>query len=65
MLIIKSLDNENIVLRGVESESSSQLLRGVLVLCLPAELGVEDVCLRMTGQLKIGQVLPPTRLAES
>lgn len=42
------------MLRGVESEASSQLLRGVVVLCLPEALRVEDVSLTMTGQLKIG-----------
>ncbi|KAL2069655.1 hypothetical protein VTL71DRAFT_14334 [Oculimacula yallundae] len=48
------LDNEVIVLRGGENEASSQLLKGVVVLCLPAALKVEDVHLRMTGQLKVG-----------
>jgi arrestin-related trafficking adapter 4/5/7 len=42
------------VLRGAESEASSQLLKGVVVLCLPSALKVEDVHLRMTGQLKVG-----------
>jgi len=49
-----SLDNEIIVLRGAENEASSQLLKGVVVLCLPSALKVEDVHLRMTGQLKVG-----------
>ncbi|KAF4629187.1 hypothetical protein G7Y89_g8957 [Cudoniella acicularis] len=48
------LENDIIVLRGAESEASSQMLKGVVVLCLPAALKVEDVHLRMTGQLKIG-----------
>jgi arrestin-related trafficking adapter 4/5/7 len=56
---MKSLDNETVVLRGVESEASSQLLRGAIVLCLPAALELESVRLRMTGQLKIGRVLLP------
>lgn len=56
---IKSLDNETVVLRGVESEASSQLLRGVVVLCLPGALEVEGVWLRMAGHLKIGRVLLP------
>jgi arrestin-related trafficking adapter 4/5/7 len=42
------------VLRGGESEASSQMLKGVVVLCLPSALKVEDVHLRMTGQLKVG-----------
>lgn len=54
MLTISSLDSEVIVLRGVESEAASQLLRGVVVLCLPSALKVEDVHLRMTGHLKLG-----------
>ncbi|KIN01286.1 hypothetical protein OIDMADRAFT_123732 [Oidiodendron maius Zn] len=48
------LDSEVIILRGVESEAASQLLKGVVVLCLPAALKVEDVHLRMTGHLKLG-----------
>ncbi|KAE8453473.1 hypothetical protein EG329_010334 [Mollisiaceae sp. DMI_Dod_QoI] len=57
------LDNEIIVLRGAENEASSQLLKGVVVLCLPAALKVEDVHLRMIGQLKVGwndQRITPT-----
>ena len=53
LLILRSLDNDIIVLRGGESEASSQVLRGVVVLCLPSALKVEDVHLRMTGQLRI------------
>ena len=56
LLIVHSLDNDVIVLRGGESEASSQMLKGVVVLCLPAALKVEDVHLRMTGQLKVGSV---------
>lgn len=48
------LDTDFIVLRGEENEASSQLLKGVVVLCLPAALKVEDVHLRMIGQLKVG-----------
>jgi arrestin-related trafficking adapter 4/5/7 len=57
VLISKSLDSEVIILRGVESEAASQLVKGVVVLCLPAALKVEDVHLRMTGHLKLGFVL--------
>lgn len=42
------------MLRGAENEASSQLLKGVVVLCLPSALKIEDVHLRMTGQLKVG-----------
>jgi len=48
------LENEIIVLRGAETEASSQLLKGVVVLCLPAALKVEDVHLKLSGQLKVG-----------
>lgn len=54
LLTFCSLDEEIIVLRGGENEASSQLLKGTVVLCLPAALKVEDVHLRMTGQLKVG-----------
>ncbi|TVY83199.1 putative HECT-type ubiquitin ligase-interacting protein creD [Lachnellula suecica] len=48
------LENEVIVLRGGENEASSQILKGVVVLCLPSALKVEDVHLRMIGSLKVG-----------
>ncbi|EPE35187.1 E set [Glarea lozoyensis ATCC 20868] len=48
------LDSDIIVLRGDENDASSQLLKGTIVLCLPQSLKVEDVHLRMTGQLKAG-----------
>lgn len=54
LLTPRSLDNEVIVLRGEENEASSQMLKGTVVLCLPAALRIEDVHLRMTGNLKIG-----------
>ena len=50
------LENDLVVLRGAENEASSQILRGVVVLCLPSALKVEDVHLRMTGQSKVGYV---------
>lgn len=58
MLIVKSLENEFIVLRGTKSEASSQVLRGVVVLCLIADLKVKDVHLQMTGLVKTGYCLP-------
>lgn len=48
------LDSDFIVLRGEESEAASQILKGAVVLCLPSALKVEDVHLRMIGQLKVG-----------
>ncbi|ATZ56425.1 hypothetical protein BCIN_13g02620 [Botrytis cinerea B05.10] len=62
------LDEEIIVLRGGENEASSQLLKGSVVLCLPAALKVEDVHLRMTGQLKVGwndQRVTPTGISNN
>ncbi|KAF3761501.1 hypothetical protein M406DRAFT_342285 [Cryphonectria parasitica EP155] len=43
------LDNDFIVFRGNDHESSGQLLKGTLVLCLPAPLRIEDVHLRLLG----------------
>lgn len=54
ILTIYSLENDIIVLRGPENEASSQLLKGVVVLCLHAALKVEDVHLKLSGQLKVG-----------
>ncbi|KAH8684612.1 arrestin domain-containing protein [Tricladium varicosporioides] len=62
------LDNDVLILRGGESEASSQMLKGVVVLCLPQALKVEDVHLRMTGTLKIGwndQRITPTGVSSS
>ncbi|KIM92877.1 hypothetical protein OIDMADRAFT_173646 [Oidiodendron maius Zn] len=46
------LDSEVIVVNCIEN--ANQLLRGVVVLCLPVALKVKDVHLRMTGNLVIG-----------
>lgn len=43
------LDSDFIVFRGNDHESSGQLLKGTLVLCLPTPLRVEDVHLRLIG----------------
>ncbi|KAK1759491.1 hypothetical protein QBC47DRAFT_437311 [Echria macrotheca] len=48
------LENDFIVFRGNEHESSGQLLKGTVVLCLPTALKVEDVHLRLTGNLHFG-----------
>ncbi|KAI9151695.1 putative HECT-type ubiquitin ligase-interacting protein creD [Paramyrothecium foliicola] len=47
------LDNDFIVFRGNEHESTGQLLKGVVVLCLPSSLRIEDVHLRLVGTLRI------------
>ncbi|KAM6534955.1 Arrestin-C domain-containing protein [Fusarium falciforme] len=46
------LDSDFIVFRGSEHESSGQLLKGTLVLCLQAPLKMEDVRLRLVGTLR-------------
>lgn len=62
------LDTDIIILRGGENEAASQILKGVVVLCLPSSLKCEDVHLRMTGQLKVGwndQRLTPTGISNN
>ncbi|PHH82256.1 hypothetical protein CDD82_6575 [Ophiocordyceps australis] len=46
------LDNDFLVFRGNEHESSGQQLKGVVVLCLSSSLRIEDVRLRLTGTLR-------------
>ncbi|KAF7545457.1 hypothetical protein G7Z17_g9156 [Cylindrodendrum hubeiense] len=46
------LDSDFIVFRGTEHESTGQLLKGVLVLCLQSSLRMEDVRLRLIGTLR-------------
>ncbi|KAK0707561.1 hypothetical protein B0H67DRAFT_497009 [Lasiosphaeris hirsuta] len=48
------LDNDFLVFRGSEHESSGQLLKGTLVLCLSSPLKIEDIHLRLTGELHFG-----------
>jgi arrestin-related trafficking adapter 4/5/7 len=48
------LENDFIVFRGNDHESSGQLLKGTVVLCLPAPLKIEDIHLRLTGTLHFG-----------
>ncbi|OIW25197.1 hypothetical protein CONLIGDRAFT_583411 [Coniochaeta ligniaria NRRL 30616] len=47
------LDSDFLVFRGNEHESSGQLLKGTVVLCLPSPLKVEDIHLRLTGTLHL------------
>ncbi|KAH7175794.1 hypothetical protein EDB81DRAFT_751251 [Dactylonectria macrodidyma] len=46
------LDSDFIVFRGTEHESTGQLIKGVLVLCLQSSLRMEDVRLRLIGTLR-------------
>ncbi|KAF4973940.1 hypothetical protein FZEAL_9103 [Fusarium zealandicum] len=46
------LESDFIVFRGSEHESSGQVLKGTLVLCLQAPLKIEDVRLRLVGTLR-------------
>ncbi|KAF4125650.1 arrestin-related trafficking adapter 4/5/7 [Geosmithia morbida] len=50
------LENDFIVFRGGEHESAGQLIKGVIVLCLPSPLKIEDIHLRLTGTLRIKYV---------
>ncbi|KAK3331979.1 hypothetical protein B0T19DRAFT_90545 [Cercophora scortea] len=50
------LDDDFIVLRGSEHESSGQLLKGTVVLCLISPLKIEDVHLRLTGTMQKGWI---------
>ncbi|TDZ17021.1 putative HECT-type ubiquitin ligase-interacting protein creD [Colletotrichum orbiculare MAFF 240422] len=47
------LDNDFMVFRGGEDESAGQILKGQVVLCLPTPLKIEDVHLRLTGNLRL------------
>jgi hypothetical protein len=47
------LENDFIVFRGSEHESAGQQIKGVVVLCLPSQLKMEDVRLRLTGTLRM------------
>ncbi|GFP54636.1 hypothetical protein ACSS6W_002467 [Trichoderma asperelloides] len=47
------LDDDFIVFRGNDQESSGQLLKGVVVLCLSSPLRMEDVHLRLIGTLRL------------
>jgi arrestin-related trafficking adapter 4/5/7 len=47
-----SLDSDFIVFRGSDHESSGQVLKGTLVLCLQTSLKIEDVRLRLVGTLR-------------
>lgn len=49
----RRLENDFIVFRGTDHESSGQLLKGVIVLCLSAPLRMEDIRLRLTGTLRL------------
>ncbi|CAK7223308.1 hypothetical protein SCUCBS95973_005133 [Sporothrix curviconia] len=43
------LENDFIVFRGNEHEASGQLLKGVLAICVPSAIKIEDIHLRLTG----------------
>ncbi|KAH0492699.1 hypothetical protein TgHK011_007640 [Trichoderma gracile] len=47
------LEEDFIVFRGNEQESSGQLLKGVVVLCLSSPLRMEDIHLRLIGTLRL------------
>lgn len=43
------LENDFLVFRGNEHEASGQLLKGVLAICVPSPIKIEDIHLRLTG----------------
>ncbi|KAG5929925.1 hypothetical protein E4U42_003986 [Claviceps africana] len=47
------LEQDFIVFRGNDHESSGQLLKGVVVLCLSSPLRIEDIHLRLVGTLRL------------
>ncbi|KAH0601539.1 hypothetical protein MHUMG1_00416 [Metarhizium humberi] len=52
------LDQDFIVFRGNDHESSGQLLKGVVVLCLSSPLRIEDIHLRLVGTLRLSSTAP-------
>lgn len=50
---VPRLDQDFIVFRGNDHESSGQLLKGVVVLCLSSPLRIEDIHLRLVGTLSL------------
>lgn len=47
-------DNDIIVFRGSQAEASSQILRGMVVLCLRESIKVQEIHLKLTGTCKVG-----------
>lgn len=43
------LENDFLVFRGNEHEASGQLLKGVLTICVPSPIKIEDIHMRLTG----------------
>ncbi|CAK7566420.1 MAG: hypothetical protein SEPTF4163_004364 [Sporothrix epigloea] len=52
------LENDFIVFRGNDHEASGQLLKGVLVICVPSALKIEDIHLRLTGTQRLSWTDP-------
>lgn len=48
------VENDIIVFRGSESEASSQILKGMVVLCLRESIKVQEIHLKLTGTCKVG-----------
>ncbi|KAL1903355.1 hypothetical protein Sste5346_000641 [Sporothrix stenoceras] len=47
------LENDFIVFRGNEHEASGQLLKGVLAICVPSPIKIEDIHMRLTGTQRL------------
>lgn len=54
---LKRLNQDPIVFHGSEQESTSQVLRGVVVLCLPGALEMKGLRLYLEGTQKLRLVL--------
>ncbi|CAK7219281.1 hypothetical protein SBRCBS47491_003793 [Sporothrix bragantina] len=52
------LENDFIVFRGNEHEASGQLLKGVLAICVPSAIKIEDIHLRLTGTQRLAWTDP-------
>lgn len=65
---LSSLENNLIVFRGNEHEASGQLLKGVLAICVPSPIKIEDIHLRLTGTQRLAWADPkvtPSGLAST
>ncbi|EFX02962.1 carbon catabolite repression protein [Grosmannia clavigera kw1407] len=63
------LETDFLVFRGNEHEASGQMLKGVLAICVPAPIKIEDIHLRLTGVQRLAwndpRSTPSTGLSSS
>ena len=65
LILASRLDDDFVVFRGSEHESAGQLVKGVVVLCLPQPLKVEEIRLKLTGILHFQYVFSPLHVLSS